>query len=153
MPSATCPPPQAVKVSSLGKWKTALQMVSMSLLLLARDQSAVPALWRGAPPGAARGVGAWAFASSAPCVPASLPTASPPPPRALPRPQAPAHTLAPFTPTLRPLPAALRVTGEHAVCGSFAMLWAATGLAAWSLAAYFANVWSHFVSPAGTKTA
>jgi len=28
---------QAVKVNSLGKWKTALQMVSMSLLLVARQ--------------------------------------------------------------------------------------------------------------------
>ena len=41
---------QAVKVNSLGKWKTALQMVSMSLLLVARQ----PALL---PPGAGTGEG------------------------------------------------------------------------------------------------
>lgn len=29
--------PQAVKVNSLGKWKTALQMVAMSVLLVVRQ--------------------------------------------------------------------------------------------------------------------
>lgn len=30
---------------------------------------------------------------------------------------------------------------------SFILLWGAAGLALWSLAAYFANVWTHFVMP------
>ncbi len=38
---------QAVKVNSLGKWKTALQMVSMSVLLVARQPALVPLGFQG----------------------------------------------------------------------------------------------------------
>jgi phosphatidylglycerophosphate synthase len=36
---------QAVKVNSLGKWKTALQMVSMSTLLVLRQDHAALTAW------------------------------------------------------------------------------------------------------------
>jgi phosphatidylglycerophosphate synthase len=39
---------QAVKVNALGKWKTALQMTAMSLLLFGRDDTVVPSIWAGA---------------------------------------------------------------------------------------------------------
>jgi hypothetical protein len=39
---------QAVKVNSFGKWKTALQMSSMSLLLFCRDEHYMPRAWKGA---------------------------------------------------------------------------------------------------------
>lgn len=41
------PPQQAVKVNALGKWKTALQMTAMSMLLFCRDERVVPSLWTG----------------------------------------------------------------------------------------------------------
>ncbi len=34
---------------------------------------------------------------------------------------------------------------------AFVLLWAATVLAAWSLAIYLGNVWTHFVFPQVTK--
>lgn len=45
----TVPPKikQAVKVNALGKWKTALQMTAMSILLFCRDTKTMPAVWAG----------------------------------------------------------------------------------------------------------
>ncbi|GBF93916.1 hypothetical protein Rsub_06165 [Raphidocelis subcapitata] len=79
---------KAVKVNALGKWKTALQMTAMSVLLFCRDDTLAPGVW-----------------------------------------------------------AALRLTQARAVAASFALLWVSAALAVWSLGAYFANVWSHFVAP------
>ncbi|KAI8469819.1 MAG: phosphatidylglycerophosphate synthase [Monoraphidium minutum] len=39
---------KAVKVNALGKWKTALQMTAMSLLLFCRDTTFVPRVWAAA---------------------------------------------------------------------------------------------------------
>lgn len=33
------------------------------------------------------------------------------------------------------------------MAAAFTLLWASAVLAVWSLGAYFANVWSHFVAP------
>jgi phosphatidylglycerophosphate synthase len=38
---------QAVKVNSLGKWKTALQMSAMSVLLFCRDTISMPGAFQG----------------------------------------------------------------------------------------------------------
>jgi hypothetical protein len=48
-PSPTVPQndQQAVKVNALGKWKTALQMTAMSILLFCRDTKTMPAVWTG----------------------------------------------------------------------------------------------------------
>ncbi|KAF8068386.1 PGPS1 [Scenedesmus sp. PABB004] len=80
---------KAVKVNSLGKWKTALQMTSMSLLLFCKDRT-------------------------------------------------------PFTARLL---AGARLGVAQVSHASWLLLWAAAALAAWSLAIYFANVWTHFVAP------
>lgn len=48
--------------------------------------------------------------------------------------------------------AAARCTREGAARAAFALLWAAAALALWSLAAYFKNVWTHFVAPLAPPT-
>lgn len=83
---------KAVKVNALGKWKTALQMTAMSLLLFCRDGTTMPAVWTAA-----------------------------------------------------------KLTERRVVEASFLLLWGAAALALWSLAAYFANVWTHFVMPVSKK--
>lgn len=45
------------------------------------------------------------------------------------------------------LPGTLGAREAHAVTVAFIMLWAATGLAVWSLAIYMSNVWTHFIYP------
>jgi len=79
---------KAVKVNSLGKWKTALQMTSMSFLLFCRDSQHMPAFFEG-----------------------------------------------------------LGCTVAAVAWSSWWLLWGAAVLAMWSLSAYFANVWTHFVYP------
>ncbi|KAG1656175.1 hypothetical protein FOA52_008714 [Chlamydomonas sp. UWO 241] len=88
---------KAVKVNSLGKWKTAFQMVSMSLLLLLRQP-----------------LSSWVQLLSA-YVPGTYTSA------------AAVHT--------------------NLVWVSYVMLWAATGMAVWSLSTYMSNVWTHFIYP------
>ncbi|WIA10626.1 hypothetical protein OEZ86_000740 [Tetradesmus obliquus] len=80
---------KAIKVNSFGKWKTALQMTSMSLLLFCKD-----------------GTG-----------------------------------------RVHDIFAAVHLTMQQVAFVSWLLLCVAAGLAAWSLAIYFANVWTHFVAP------
>lgn len=50
-------------------------------------------------------------------------------------------------------PPAAHVSQEGVVNASFTLLWGAAVLAIWSLCAYFANVWTHFVMPVSKRSA
>jgi hypothetical protein len=50
-------------------------------------------------------------------------------------------------------PPAVHVDQAGVVNASFILLWGAAVLAIWSLCAYFANVWTHFVMPVSKRSA
>jgi CDP-diacylglycerol---glycerol-3-phosphate 3-phosphatidyltransferase len=172
----------AVKVNSLGKWKTALQMVAMSVLMLGRDRSgrfqqALSGVARmvgvrpleggGGLAAAAGGGGRWSVPAGVGSVGGSkgegfTSTLA----RAFGSMAASTSIGGPSAiPTTRPTfgaavlaPAARRALSvEGAVLAAWVALWGAALLAVWSGAVYFRAAWSAFFQtvahPAPTPTA
>ena len=136
---------QAVKVNALGKWKTALQMTSMSMLLFFRDEThTMPAVF-----------GAFLFCLAAIFFRAHLcGTAECMQTQHTTRQHTDARTY--MLMHQHALPTHTHAghisNGADAVNFAWLLLWGSAGLAIWSLSTYFANVWTHFVYPVA-KTA
>ena len=107
-------------------WKTALQMVAMSLLLVLRNGEH---LLGNAPGGEALGWGGVLAGDECPRRLADV-----------------------LTPPTAPAPAVMAWL-RACTWASFLLLWVATGLALWSLANYMANVWHFFRYPGTPKPA
>lgn len=168
----------AVKVNSYGKWKTALQMTSMSLLLFCKDGTgAFAQLFDGASRSA---VACSAYIThritptqlrlllTRPCaVLCTVMLLSPTPPSRCHLCRTPhpvllllsakchkvTHTCG-LPSVLTPLwLAVVSLTRAHVTIASWGLLWAAAGLALLSLSIYLSNIWAHFVAPVQAATA
>jgi phosphatidylglycerophosphate synthase len=143
---------QAVKVNSLGKWKTACQMGSMTLLLFCRCPSTLTATFGHLFADGGK-LPAWAASKQCQVQKPVFCTA-----RAaenldtnflvMPSMHANMHfSQFAFSTADIDLLTAGQEALAHTVTASFAMLWFATVLALWSLAIYMSNVWNHFIYP------